>query len=38
MVKLFKKFNPKLKAELIKENSKFGAKLLETTIYKRKGS
>lgn len=35
---VIEKFNPKLKAELIKENSKFGAKLLETTIYKRKGS
>ena len=31
---VIEKFNPKL----IKENSEFGAKLLETTIYKRKGS
>ena len=35
---VIEKFNPKLKPELIKENSEFGAKLLETTIYKRKGS
>ena len=35
---LIEEFNPKLEAELIKENSEFGAKLLETTIYKRKGS
>ena len=35
---VIEEFNPKLKPELIKENSKFGAKLLETTIYKRKGS
>ena len=31
-------FNPNLHPELIKENSEFGAKLLETTIYKRKGN
>ncbi len=35
---VIEEFNPKLKSELIKENSDFGAKLLETTIYKRKGS
>ena len=35
---VIEEFNPKLEAELIKENSEFGAKLLETTIYKRKGS
>ena len=35
---IIEEFNPKLEAELIKENSEFGAKLLETTIYKRKGS
>ena len=35
---VIEEFNPKLKPELIKENSEFGAKLLETTIYKRKGS
>lgn len=35
---IIEEFNPKLKSELIKENSDFGAKLLETTIYKRKGS
>ena len=36
--KIIEEFNPKLKSELIKENTDFGAKLLETTIYKRKGS
>ena len=35
---VIEEFNPKLKSELIKENSDFGAKLLETTIYRRKGS
>lgn len=35
---IIEEFNPKLNPELIKEKSEFGAKLLETTIYKRKGS
>ena len=35
---VIEEFNPKLKSELIKESSNFGAKLLETTIYRRKGS
>lgn len=36
--KINEEFNPKLSPELIKKNSEYGAKLLETTIYKRKGS
>ena len=36
--KIIEEFNPQLEPEFIKENSEFGAKLLETTIYRRKGS
>ena len=35
---IIEEFNPKLRLEAIKENSEFGEKLLETTIYRRKGS
>lgn len=35
---IIEEFNPKLKPEVIKENSEYGANLLKTTIYKRKGS
>lgn len=35
---IIEEFNPKLKLEVIKENSEYGANLLKTTIYKRKGS
>ena len=35
---VIEEFNPKLKSEVIKESSNFGTKLLETTIYRRKGS